>query len=203
MTSFPGTDGYAAEAPTLVERYERRSFEEVHDAILHLVPAGGAYVLDIGAGTGRDAAALAGRGNRVLAVEPTTELRVPAALRHPSPAISWIDDGLPALAAVHARGERFDFVLATAVWMHLDEGERARAFGAVAGLIAPGGHWSVTLRRGPVPAGRRMFHVPAAEMAAQAAEAGLTVVMNRKEPSIGAENLASGVWWRRLVFKRA
>lgn len=201
MTIFPGTDGYAAEAPTLFERYERRSFAECHAAILPYVPRG-ADVLDIGAGTGRDAAALAALGNRVTAVEPTAALRGPAAILHPSPAISWIDDGLPELATLRARGATFDFVLATAVWMHLTEAERARAFAVVAGLLRPGGYFSLTLRRGPVPAGRRMFHVPADEVLAQAAAAGLECVLNLDEPAIGAENVAAGVSWSRLLLRR-
>jgi protein-L-isoaspartate O-methyltransferase len=36
-------------------------------------------VLDIGSGTGRDAAGLAAMGHSVVAVEPTAELRIGAA----------------------------------------------------------------------------------------------------------------------------
>ena len=37
------------------------------------------------------------------------------------PAITWIDDSLPDLDRVHALGERYDVVMLTAVWMHLDQ----------------------------------------------------------------------------------
>ncbi|WP_204324597.1 class I SAM-dependent methyltransferase, partial [Stenotrophomonas maltophilia] len=66
--------------------------------ILHLVPAAPVRAIDIGAGTGRDAAALAARGHRVLAVEPTAELLAEARRLHPSALIEWLDDGLPELA---------------------------------------------------------------------------------------------------------
>jgi len=46
---------------------------------------------------------------------------------HPSPMIEWVDDSLPDLAVVRARGEEFDVVLQSAVWMHLDELQRRQA----------------------------------------------------------------------------
>ena len=73
---------------------------------------------------------------------------------HPSPAIEWLDDSLPELARVRARNRRFDLVMMTAVWMHLDEAERTRAMASVAGLVAPGGLMTLSLRHGPVLAFR-------------------------------------------------
>src|SRR4051812_8147427 len=67
--------GYAEEAAALIKQYERISFAEAHRQVLHLMPVTPGRVLDIGAGTGRDAAALATMGHSVLAVEPTEELR--------------------------------------------------------------------------------------------------------------------------------
>ena len=75
-----------------------------HGPVLHLLPTVPSDVLDIGAGTGRDAAALAGMGHRVVAVEPTVALRDRAALLHPSPRIEWIEDYLPRLARLR-RGD--------------------------------------------------------------------------------------------------
>ena len=57
-----GTEGYREEAATLVPRYEALVFEDVHREVIHLFPAPPAHVLDVGAGTGRDAAALARAG---------------------------------------------------------------------------------------------------------------------------------------------
>ena len=69
------TDGYAENAAALAEQYERLTFEDVHRDMLALFPVEPGRVLDVGAGTGRDAAALSARGHRVTAVEPTRELR--------------------------------------------------------------------------------------------------------------------------------
>jgi ubiquinone/menaquinone biosynthesis C-methylase UbiE len=51
-----GTKGYAEEAEELVKRYESIPFAEKHRAVLHLIPSVPCSVLDIGAGTGADAA---------------------------------------------------------------------------------------------------------------------------------------------------
>ena len=53
-----GTENYAEEAPELLERYESISFADAHRLATHLIPTVPSRVLDIGSGTGRDAAAL-------------------------------------------------------------------------------------------------------------------------------------------------
>ena len=64
-TGIPhGTDGYAAQAEALVSQYESIAFSDIHAAILPLLPAPPAHVLDVGAGTGRDAAVFAALGYR-------------------------------------------------------------------------------------------------------------------------------------------
>lgn len=93
--------------------------------MLDLFPSRPGAVLDIGAGSGRDAAALAGLGHRVLAVEPTAELRSLGRRIHADRAIEWIDDSLPELRVLRGRDERFDLILLTAVWMHLDSRQRS------------------------------------------------------------------------------
>src|SRR5260370_20104312 len=97
------------------------------------MPATPSRVLDVGAGTGRDAAALAALGHTVVAVEPTPELRAHRQRPHPEAAITWIDDSLPHLGQVHARGERFHLVLVTAAGVHLHSGRRGRAQAQSAG----------------------------------------------------------------------
>jgi hypothetical protein len=74
-----GTEGYAAEAEALVAQYESLSFADVRRPVRHLFPTAPCGVVDIGAGTGRDAAGFTALGHRVVAVEPTAELRTRAA----------------------------------------------------------------------------------------------------------------------------
>lgn len=202
MNRFPGTDGYEAEAPVLVERYEALRFEEVHGPILHLLPTAPSRVLDIGAGTGRDAAALAALGHRVVAVEPTEALRQAAMQRHAASTIEWIDDGLPLLDRVRARGDLYGLIMLTAVWMHLDAGERQRGMQALSALLAPGGLMAFMLRHGPIPPERRMFNVTWAETIALGSLHGLTAVFETLQPPLSPGNWQAGVTWSRGVLQR-
>ena len=140
-------------------------------------------------------------GHSVVAVEPTDELRMRAVALHPSPNIEWLSDSLPGLAAVSARGETFDLVMLTAVWMHLDDGQRRRAMPRVARLLAGSGTMIMSLRHGPVPPGRRMFDVSADETIALAQAEALKVAHNARGPSKFAWN--KGVSWTRLAFTKA
>src|SRR5262245_29697854 len=111
MTSRPsGTEGYGETAAERVTQYESLAFEDVHRSILHLFPTTPSRVLDIGAGTGRDAAAFAERGHSVTAVEPTRELLAEARRLHGHPAIIWLDDSLPELERVHGLRRRYHVV---------------------------------------------------------------------------------------------
>ena len=202
-TVVRGSRGYAEQAEELVVRYEGIDFPAKHGAVLPLLPAAPASAIDIGAGTGRDAAWLAERGYRVVAVEPTEAMRSRAIALHPTPAIEWIDDSLPALQRVVAQGRRFDLVMLTAVWMHLDRNERRLAMPNVAALVAPRGLLVMTLRHGPVPTGRIMFAVSAEETIGIAAEQGLRLMLNVHAESSQAVNRDVGVSWTQLAFRRA
>ena len=170
--------------------------------MLHLIPAQPSRVLDIGSGTGRDAAWFASQGHRVVAVEPTDALRIPATVLHPSPRIDWLNDSLPDLAALQARGETFDLVMLTAVWMHLDEAQRRQAMPNVAALLRLGGTIIMKIRHGPVPPGRRMFDV-SAEETIELARRGLQPILNLRSESIQEKNRPAGVSWTTLAFVQA
>lgn len=195
-----GTEHYAEEAADLLERYEAMSFAHVHRAVIHLIPAAACRVLDIGAGTGRDAAGFAAMGHSVLAVEPTDALRSGAMALHPSRLIEWLDDGLPELALVRARREQFDVVMMTAVWMHLDEQQRREAMPNVAHLVRAGGVMMMTLRHGPVPPGRRMFAVSGEETIRLAQPLCLRCILHRPAE---ASSRDPNVSWTRLAFAKA
>ncbi len=199
MAVVPGNEGYEEQADSLFETYESVTFEAVHRDIRPLLPAPPARILDIGAGSGRDAAALAALGHRVVAVEPTAAMRRRAVARHATAAITWIDDGLPDLARLESEDAAFDAVLATAVWMHLDKPAQARAMPRLAHLLRPGGLLALTIRHGPVPEGRRMYAIDAAETVALAAACGLDCLLR-------LENRASvlprpDITWTRLAFR--
>jgi SAM-dependent methyltransferase len=100
-------------------RYESVAAETVHGWLVDLHPNAPALVLDVGAGTSRDAAWLASRGLEVVAVEPSGAMRAEAQRLHPSPSIRWISDSPPGLDQVLRLGLSFDLILLSAVWMHV------------------------------------------------------------------------------------
>jgi SAM-dependent methyltransferase len=195
-----GTEGYAEEAEELFKQYESIPFADAHRTVLHLIPAMPGRVLDIGSGTGRDAAWFASRGHSVVAVEPTEAMRSPAMALHPSPRIDWLDDSLPDLALLRNRRETFDLVMLTAVWMHLDQAQRKQAMPNLAALARSGGAVVMKIRHGPVPPGRRMFEVSAEETIELARIEGLHPVLNVRTESIQERNRAAGVSWINLGF---
>lgn len=204
MTSVrvSGTEGYAEEAEELFRRYESIPAADAHRAVLHLIPTAPSRVLDIGSGTGRDAAWFASQGHRVVAVEPTDAMRIPAMALHPSPAIEWLDDSLPDLALLRGRGQSFDIVLLSAVWMHLDAEQRRRAMPNLAALARAGSVMIMKIRHGPVPPGRRMFEVSPDETIELARIENLHPVLNARTESSQEHNRSAGVTWTNLAFAK-
>jgi SAM-dependent methyltransferase len=195
-----GTEGYADEADELFQCYEGFPAADAHRAVLHLMPTAPSRILDIGSGTGRDAAWFAAQGHRVVAVEPTDAMRIPAMALHPSPQIEWLNDSLPDLAQLLSRGERFDLVMLTAVWMHLDAQQRRQAMPNLAALARPGGAVIMMIRHGPVPAGRRMFEISPEETIELAQMHGLHPVLNLRTESSQESNRLAGISWTNLAF---
>jgi protein-L-isoaspartate O-methyltransferase len=170
-----GIAGYGENAEHLAEQYESIEFEDVYRDVLHLFPTQPSEILDIGAGSGRDSAALARKGHAVTAIEPTKELREEGQLRHSMKNIHWIDDHLPTLKVAKQQARSFDVVLLTAVWMHLEKEERKIAMKVISELLRLRGKIIMTLRHGPVPDGRQMFDVSAQETVELAGQSGLQV----------------------------
>lgn len=173
MTSIPHYEQHAAR---LVEQYESLSFEAVHAGLLDLLPPAGATVLDVGAGSGRDAAWFAQNGYDVVAVEPAHAMLAHARARHPSHRIHWLADSLPDLANVRRLGLSFDLILLSAVWMHVPPAERQRALRKLATLLAPKGRIAISLRLGPPDHDRAMHAVSLPELASLAQQFGLRIV---------------------------
>lgn len=196
-----GTEGYADSARSLIEQWRDIPFAEHHEPIMHLIPTHPCCIVDIGAGIGTDAAAFAAMGHTVVAVEPVDAFRVAGISQHPSHRIEWLDDSLPDLAVLRSRRkEEFDFAMLSAVWMHLDEDERRRAIPNVSALLRDKATLVMSLRHGPVPGGRRMFDVSAAETIQLANAQGLRTVLHVETESVQRRNRDMGVTWTRLAF---
>lgn len=197
-----GSAGYGGAATEAFHRAsEALTFEEIHADLLDLVPKRPDQALDVGAGTGRDAAALAARGWTVDAVEPVPGFRAVGQRTHASPRITWLDDALPHLETVQSRGHRYGLVVACAVWMHLSVTERATAWAVLGRLIRTGGVVIMSLRHGPVPADRWMNDVGGDETVEVAAAAGFELLRRCNDRPSLLPNKAQ-VTWTRLAFRR-
>lgn len=191
---------FEREASGLASQYDSISFEQVHGAIASYLPAPPAQILDVGAGSGRDARALAALGYEVTAVEPAASFRNIASASPPHPRISWLDDRLPRLASLKSRAGVFDFILCSAVLMYVPPGDLGQSFTAMGRLLAPNGHLAISVRD-PAPGEARGLihrHVDSAIVIA-AEEAGLRLAeQSEREDALGR----TGNVWRSLVFER-
>lgn len=112
-------------APSPVEPYFAAAF-----------PAG-SRVLDIGAGSGRDQAALIRAGYDGFGVEPSDSLRQAAIAAHPELNGRLVSGSLPAVGLPF--GGAFDGIVCCAVLMHLPEAQLFDAVLALRGLLKPHG----------------------------------------------------------------
>jgi SAM-dependent methyltransferase len=169
-------DWYEANAGKVVPEYEAADPAVLHAWLQDLLPSSPAAILDIGAGSGRDATWLASLGHDVVAAEPAAAMRTEAMRLHPDPRIRWAADALPDLAGVLCSGLSFAMILASAVWQHLHPSHRPRAFRKLVSLLRPGGLLALTLRHGPAEAARGMHPVSLQEIEALARDHGLAVI---------------------------
>ena len=155
--------------------------------------------MDVGAGSGRDASALAARGYQVTAVEPSRGLRTLAMAKHRQVNIRWIDDALPNLDKVKTLGEVYDFILLSAVWMHIEPKDRLPSLQSLKQLLVPNGCIALTLRIGDSPPNRPMYPINADEFVAQANSVGLKPVYQSRKSvdSLKREK----VRWIKLVLQ--
>jgi 2-polyprenyl-3-methyl-5-hydroxy-6-metoxy-1,4-benzoquinol methylase len=198
----PAIADYDAKAAVLVPSWRKLDFLEVHAPVLHLMPEKPSRILDIGAGAGGDAGWFASQGHTVLAVEPADGLRLAGMADHPGPNIEWLDDSLPDLAAVMARGEMFDLVTLTAVWAHLDHEQRAIAIRGIAALMRDGARLIMSVRSGWTLPERPTWEARPEETIRLAKAEGLDLIFRTTTESIQALNKSNGVTWTWLAFEK-
>jgi len=199
QTPHDAIAAYDARAEALAREYEALDPTAYRSTYADLLPTGpDRLALDVGAGSGRDAAWLRSLGHEVVAAEPSAGMRAAGRELHRGSGIRWIDDRLPGLEAVHALGLSFDVVLLSAVWQHVAPSDRPRAFRKLATLLKPGGLLVVTLRHGPAPPDRPMHGVSVGEVEALARAHGLAVsrVASRERDA----RLRPGVSWTTVCM---
>lgn len=189
---------YSTDGPDLVERFEAIDPAALYAPVAAFIPTTPVRIADIGAGTGRDAAWLAGMGHAVVAVEPAASLRAAGTALHPD--LAWLDDRLPALAGLEGS---YDRLLVSGVWQHLDDAARTVAMPRLAGLLAPGGVLVMSLRHGPGAPSRPVWPISVEDTIALAQTSGLRQVHCAEAASMQAGNRAAGVTWTWVCLEQA
>ena len=190
---------YSKHSEQLTSRYEKLTPQAVHAAWKHLLPDSKSMILDVGAGSGRDAAWLAERGHGVVAVEPAENLRKKAIGLHLHDAIHWVNDRLPDLKEVHRRELVFDVILVNAVWMHLAQSDRIGAFDSLYTLLDSAGIMIISFRKGTAPDGPAVYPVTGDEIRNLAEQYGLHVIINIQNDDLYNR---TEVQWETFVLER-
>ena len=151
-------------------------------------------MLDVGCGSGRDAAWLAQAGYAVTAVEPDERMRAEVRSRHGDGQFRLRAGSLPGLDL--AAGARFDFILANGLWMFIDPSRRAAAAAELAALLSARGVLAVTLRH-PVDEGRGMVAAAANETIEGFARAGLSLLHTSQADDLQR----AGISWHQLALQ--
>jgi len=194
---MPSTiDFYNNNAEQLCHQYDSLPFEQVHHSWKPFWPVSGDKVLDVGAGSGRDAKWFEQQGCEVFALEPSDEMRMLGA-SCTGVNVSWLDDSLPALSKTENLGIQFDLILVSAVWMHLAPSYRDRAFRKLSNLLAPNGKLVISLRHGDFNDERTNYGVSVEELEKLSRNS----VLHLTQVTDSGDSLKrESVWWQTVVM---
>ena len=151
-------DFYNKNTNELTEQYNSLTFEQVHKNITQFLPEKG-KILDVGCGSGRDAFALANMGHQVTAVDPAINMLMKAQENFKHNDITWVNDRMPTLEKVKELGEKYDFILLSAVWMHIEPENRKESFENLQSLLNKDAQMLISLRFGGFSDGRKAIPV--------------------------------------------
>ncbi len=194
--------GYAVNAPELIPEFEAIRTLDVLAPVAAMLPSEPSRVLEIGAGTGRDAAWLVEQGHNVVAVEPVDELREAGMALHPSDKIQWVKDWLPTLHRLRDDSSGFNLILVVAVWQHLLPQDHRQAIRTLAGKVASEGRLIMSLRHGPGSTSRPCYPADPDGIIRYAEDAGVRLLMRSSAQSVQQKNRDRRVTWTWLCFEQ-
>jgi SAM-dependent methyltransferase len=136
---------YDCHAKDLARLYESVSFIDVHKDVLPLLPPPPCNILDIGTGSGRDAAWLSQQGYKVTAVDPSIASLEQGKNLHKEE-IRWLNDSLPQLSKLYHCDGSFSVILANAVFQHLQKSEIDPSIRRIFELLGKKGLFVISLK---------------------------------------------------------
>ena len=189
---------YNKNTPELVKKYQKLCSKKLNQWLLPYIPNEPASILDIGAGSGRDSAWLSDLGHDVVAIEPSSAMQLEARRLHPNKNIRWINDSLPDLNRLNREGLSFHLILLNAVWMHLPEQHRQKAFRKMINCLKPNGCIAITLRQGPVNADAKIYPVSILEIEKLARNHGAYIeIALKNKDQLSRENIT----WDQIIIR--
>jgi SAM-dependent methyltransferase len=191
---------YRSHVASLLRQYETVDFPTVHGDLLPLISDRRGTALDVGCGSGRDAAWLAANGWRVVAVDPSREMLEGATRLHGELGITWIEDGLPRLKSTLALEYLFDLILVSAVWMHVPGEYRNEAVARIASLTSDHGLVNLTIRSGPADPDRGFFETDLPTVVSEFKMHGFRLVAQSKDSDVFDR---PGTYWEKLTFENS
>lgn len=195
---------YNRHAAEVARRYESADAALIHENLLHAFP-GGERLLEIGAGSGRDAAFLLSRGYPVTATDASPAMIAESVRLHPElegrVILHAFSDPLP------FNDRSFDGAFAIALLMHLPKESILPSLREIARVIRPAGRFLFSvpnLRKGPAANGldedpRLFTDLDPAEWIEAVTKAGFTLA----EKTLDQDGLnRSGFSWHTFLFTR-
>lgn len=196
VNNNPNISFYNDNAEDLAEMYNSVNTEDVHSHIVSLVPKS-SKVLDIGCGSGRDAYYFASKGHSVVAVDPAVKILETAKEKYSHHNLVFLDDKLPDLEKIKGK---YDVVIMSAVWMHIEKKDRLKAAKRVTNLLNPQGIAVISLRHGAFKDNRKEIPVSVDEIEnilSKDLNINVSVLNENENDNFNRE----GVSWQTVIIK--